>query len=160
MYKSTQRSGQSGIICIETTVIMELEKYQDSHLSGLLRSVRDWQRLDNALKALLPSFLKLHCSVVCITEDGVLIIYASSSMAAHRLKLFLSSHWSLIQNLDERIQTTKIRVAHTNRTQENRFQNRKISQAGLSVLADSANYFSTTHPQLAAAMTKLINSQK
>lgn len=93
---------------------MNLDKLskRDPKLAGLLTQSQQWQRLDQAIKLLLPPNLRAHFQVACI-EDGCLVLIATNSMAAGRLRMILPSLLPQLHQVDHRIeQVRKIGRAH------------------------------------------------
>lgn len=118
---------------------------------GLLERCRYWQKLDAALKDLLPPNLHDHFQVVCI-EENALIVFASSQMAANRLKMLLPSLLPHFQQVDAQIMNIVCRVRP--KAEAKVEKQLVLSKTALNAFAQSAEKLAHK-PQLAAALRKL-----
>ncbi|MDO4434013.1 MAG: DciA family protein [Alysiella sp.] len=137
---------------------MQLDKHTDEHLRGLIQRTRYWKQLDNELKQFLPVPLHPHLRVVCV-ENGKLVIYSTSPMAATRLKMLLPTLFPQLQALNTQIQSVqiKIRPPETEKSQQKNF---RISPRALSAFEQTAHRLNSQHPELAAAMRRLVQHNK
>ncbi|ULJ65055.1 DUF721 domain-containing protein [Wielerella bovis] len=138
---------------------MQLEKIAeyDGQLKNLIACARYWQKLDSAVKQLIPHNLHPHFQVVCI-ENNDLVLHVSAPMAATRLKMLLPALLPRLQAIDTSIQAIRIKVRPKNQ-ESKRTKNFHISQQALDYFEQTAKQLAH-HPQLADAMQKLVEHNR
>ena len=138
---------------------MNLDKLskRDPKLAGLLTQSQQWQRLDQAIKLLSPPNLRAHFQVACI-EDGCLVLIATNSMAAGRLRMILPSLLPQLHQVDHRIEQVRIKNIPTPPAPP-KVKNLHFSESALKQFAQTAKQLQH-HPELAEALTKLVERNR
>lgn len=121
-------------------------------LRQLLQQTAHWRRLDTALKQQLPENLHNHFQAACIHES-CLVILATNSMAASRLRMMLPTLVPKLQSIDSTIQTVHVRIQPLS-VQKPSVKRAHLGEQARASLAQSADRLAH-HPELAAAMRAL-----
>lgn len=125
----------------------------DHTLLNLIETAQYFQQLDKQVKRLFPPNLTAHFRVVCV-RDGTLIIHATGSMAASRLKMLLPAHLPHIQALDDHIGDVQIKVLPS-QPETKREKTFTISPAAVQTFAQTAERV-RHHPELHHALKQLV----
>ena len=129
----------------------------DQQLCHLLQQAQYFQSINQKVKRLLPPNIAPHFRVVCI-RDGKLILHASSSMAATRLKKLLPALLIQLQNLDNQILDYQIKVLPEN-TPTSHEKNFHIPESALVAFSQTAQQMAH-HPALHDAICNLVKHHK
>lgn len=138
---------------------MNLDHLSKRHpqLAGLLQQSQQWQRLDHAVKSLLPPNLAPHFQVACI-ENHCLVLIAANSMASGRLRMILPSLLPALIRLDNRIGDVRIKnIPHTPPSPKTK--NLHLSEQALQQFANTADRLQH-HSELAEALQKLVEHHR
>lgn len=138
---------------------MNLDHLSKRHpqLAGLLQQSQQWQRLDHAVKSLLPPNLAPHFQVACI-ENNCLVLIAANSMASGRLRMILPSLLPALARLDSRIGEVRIKnIPHT--PPPSKTKNLHLSEQALQQFANTADRLQH-HSELAEALQKLVEHHR
>ncbi|EGZ46811.1 DciA family protein [Neisseria wadsworthii] len=131
---------------------------RDNRLASLLAQAQQWHRLDRAIKKLLPPNLHGYTQVACIDAEGCLIILAANNMALSRLRMIAPGLLTQMQHVDQRIESVRIKAAP--KPDKPAKQNMlTLSENALDAFDDSAERVAH-HPDLAAALRKLVNKRR
>lgn len=133
---------------------MNLNRFgkKNAQLNQLLAQSAHWQRLSNCLKQELPANICAHFTVACVRE-GCIVVIASNSIVASRLRMVLPAFLPQLQQLDATIESVKVKVQPAESKTE-AVKRAILTPEARSALSRSAQAL-THHPELAAALRRL-----
>lgn len=124
------------------------------YLNDLLSRLRLMKTVETDIKALFPTNLRPHFSVV-VGQDYNIVLFAAHTMAANRLKMLAPSVLPTARLQYENIRNIIVKLKpQPQPTPEPPSAPRRISAHGASVLTNTARNLQH-HPQLAQALTRL-----